>query len=203
MGNGMPSGGEVTSLLRAWSDGDPQAAERLIPMVYAELRRQAARCLRRERRDHTLRPTALVHEAYLRLLGSPEQTWQNRLHFFAVAARVMRHVLVDHARGHRAGKRGGSWCRVPLEAETVAVAGPAVDLLALEAALDELASLDADQARLVELRFFAGLDVEETALVLGVSARTVKRGWRSAKAWLYHRIQGEANPGSSPRQSRG
>lgn len=180
----------VTDLLQAWSGGDREAGERLIGLVYDELRRQAARHLRRERREHTLRPTALVHEAYLRLMAQRGAAWPSRAHFFAMAAKVMRHILVDHARRHRAAKRAGSWCRVSLaEADAVAVAPrPDVDLLAVEEALGELASLDADQARVVELRFFGGLSVEETAEVLGVSAATVKREWRTARAWLHHRM---------------
>lgn len=185
---GKPEG--VTGLLQAWSGGDREAGERLISLVYDELRRQAARHLRRERREHTLRPTALVHEAYLRLMAQRNVAWPSRSHFFAMAAKVMRHILVDHARRHRAAKRTGSWCRVSLdEADAVAVAPrPDVDLLAMEEALGELAALDAAQARVVELRFFGGLSVEETAEVLGVSAATVKREWRTARLWLHHRM---------------
>jgi RNA polymerase sigma factor (TIGR02999 family) len=185
------AGGEVTVLLRAWSKGDLEAGERLIPLVYAELRRQAARYLRRERRDHTLRPTALVHEAYLRLAGQKPGAWQGRGQFFGVAAQVMRRILVDHARRHKAGKRGGSWCRVSLDAidrQGVPAAAGDVDLVALEEALTELALLDAGKARLVELRFFAGLSLEETAEVLGVSPSTVSREWKMARAWLFRRV---------------
>lgn len=186
----------VTDLLQAWSGGDRDAGERLIGLVYDELRSQAARHLRRERREHTLRPTALVHEAYLRLTAQRGTAWPSRAHFFAMAAKVMRHILVDHARRHRAAKRAGSWCRVSLdEADAVAVAPRAdVDLLAVEEALGELAALDPDQARVVELRFFGGLSVEETADVLGVSSATVKREWRTARAWLHHRMTEAASP---------
>jgi RNA polymerase sigma factor (TIGR02999 family) len=182
-------GEDVTGLLRAWSKGDAEAGERLVPLVYDQLRRQAARHLRRERRDHTLRPTGLVHEAYLRLVEQREAAWQNRGQFFAVAAQVMRRILVDHARQHRAHKRGGSWCRVTLdEAEAGAAPEPDLDILALEEALTELAGLDADKARMVELRFFGGLSLPETAAALGVSQSTVSREWRMARAWLYRRI---------------
>ncbi len=182
---------DVTGLLQAWSEGDPEAAEKLVPVVYDELRRQATRHLRRERRNHTLRPTALVHEAYLRLVGQRQAVWKSRNQFFAVAAQMMRRVLVDHARQHRAAKRAGSWCRVTLD-EGVASHEPRdLDLVALEDALSELAALDPEKARMVELRFFAGLTLEEAADVLGVSAATVTREWRMARAWLYRRMQGE------------
>jgi RNA polymerase sigma factor (TIGR02999 family) len=183
---------DLTQRLRAWSRGDPGAADALVPLVYQELRRQAARHLRRERRDHTLRPTALVHEAYVRLARQRDASWRDRAQFFSVAAQVMRRILVDHARRHRAAKRGGSWCRVPLddaaEGARGEAAGADVDLIALEGALEELAALDAGKARLIELRFFGGLGVEETAHVLGVSVSTVSREWRAARAWLYQRI---------------
>lgn len=192
---------DVTGLLRAWSRGDPDAAERLVPLVYDELRRQAARYLRRERRDHTLRPTALVHEAYLRLVDQRNAVWKNRAQFFAVAAQVMRRILVDHARGHRADKRGGSCCRVSLD-EGLAVREPRdLDLVDLEEALVELSTLDPRKARMVELRFFGGLRLEDTAEVLGVSPATVTREWRMAKAWLYRRLHADATetPGAGRR----
>jgi RNA polymerase sigma-70 factor, ECF subfamily len=179
-----PPAPAVTTLLRAWAQGDETAGERLFPILYAELRRQAARYLRRERRAHTLQPSALVNEAYLRLAGVPEFDWHSRAQFFAIAARVMRQVLVDHARRRRAAKRAG--CHVTLADADAAVAP--LDLLDLESALDELAVLDARQAQVVELRFFGGLDVEEVAGVLGLSARTVKREWSTARAWLQHRL---------------
>jgi RNA polymerase sigma factor (TIGR02999 family) len=182
---------DLTLLLRAWGDGDREAGERLVPLVYQALRQQAARYLRRERRNHTLRPTALVHEVYLRLVDNRGIAWQNRAHFFAIAAKVMRQVLVDHARRNGARKRSGSWCQVTLD-EGVAVHLPAdVDVLALESALGELERLDADKGRLVELRFYAGLTIDETAGVLGVSAATVIREWRLARAWLFRRMHGD------------
>lgn len=190
-----PEGQDVTALLRAWSKGDAEAGDRLVPLVYDELRRQAARHLRRERRDHTLRPTGLVHEAYLRLVEQRQAVWQNRSQFFAVAARVMRRILVDHARRHLAHKRGGSRCRVSLdEADGAALPAADVDLIALEQALTELAALDGGMARIVELRFFAGLSLPETAAVLEVSESTVSREWRMARAWLYRRITREPRP---------
>ena len=171
-------------LLRAWSRGDEAAGERLFPILYDELRRQAGRYMRRERRTHTLQPSGLVHEAYLRLAGAPDLEWRSRAQFFAIAARVMRQVLVDYARRRRAAKRKG--CQVTLADADAAVAP--LDLLDLEDALEELAVLDARQARVVELRFFGGLDVEETAEVLGLAPRTVKRDWQTARAWLQHRL---------------
>lgn len=171
-------------LLRAWAQGDEAAGERLFPIVYSELRRQAARYMRRERRSHTLQPGGLVNEAYLRLAASPDLDWHDRAHFFAIAARVMRQVLVDHARRRRAAKREG--LHVTLADADAAAAPP--ELLDLENALKELVVLDPRQARVVELRFFGGLDVEETAEVLSLSARTVKREWQTARAWLQHRL---------------
>jgi RNA polymerase sigma factor (TIGR02999 family) len=175
----------VTKLLQAWAAGDEEAGEELYHLLYAELRRQAGRYMRRERRHHSLQPTGLVHEAYLRLAGSPELAWHSRAQFFAIAARVMRQVLVDHARRRRAAKREG--CRVTLTEEAAPAAAP-LDVLDLEEALTELAELDARQARVVELRYFAGLAVEETAEALGLSARTVKREWQTARAWLQRRL---------------
>jgi RNA polymerase sigma factor (TIGR02999 family) len=174
----------VTSLLRAWAGGNQAAGEELFPILYAELRRQAGRYLRRERRGHSLEPTGLVHEAYLRLAGAGSLDWHSRAHFFAIAARVMRQVLVDHARRRKAAKREA--CLVTF-AEEDAAAVP-LDLLDLESALDELAGLDPRQARVVELRFYGGLDVEQAAEVLGLSARTVKREWQTARAWLQQRL---------------
>lgn len=186
---------DVTALLRAWSHGDVDAGERLLPIVYAELRRQAARLLRRERRDHTLQPTALVHETYLRLIEQRAADWKNRAQFFAVAATAMRRILVDHARRHGARKRGGSWDRISFDETRGAWPGPPdVEILALEEALEELAVLDPAKVRLVELRFFAGLSLEETAAVLGVSESTVTRDWRLARAWLFRRLGGPARP---------
>jgi len=180
---------DVTGLLRAWSAGDNAAGERVIAAVYAELRRQAGRYLRRERRDHTLRPTALVHEAYLRL-AAQHDAWANRAQFFAVAASMMRRILVDHARRRAASKRDGCLTRVELDERVATQPAADVDLLALEQALDALAALDPAKARLVELRFYAGLSLDETAELLGSSAASVSREWRMARSWLFDRLTG-------------
>jgi RNA polymerase sigma factor (TIGR02999 family) len=181
---------DLTALLRAWSAGDRDAGDRLIAVVYRELRRQAARYLARERRDHTLRPTAVVNEAYLRLAGRRQVVWQNRTQFFAVAATVMRHLLVDYARQDGASKRGGRVHTVSLDQGDQVAVVPAqdIDILALNDALEELAALDPLRARMIELRFFAGLTTEEAAEALGVSPATVTRGWRLARAWLHQRL---------------
>lgn len=176
---------DVTGLLRRWSEGDSDALASLIPMVYDELRRLAAHYLRIERPDHTLQPTALVHEAYLRLVGQTSMAWQNRAHFFGIAARTMRRILVEHARRRNAAKRDGGALRVGDGIEGfVASAGRDPEILALDEALTRLEGLDSQQAHIVELRFFGGLSVEETAEVAGVSTATVKRKWRTARAWL-------------------
>ena len=178
----------VTVLLRAWGRGDEEAREKLLPLIYAELRRRAAARLRRERREHSLQPTALVHEAYLRLVGQ-EVAWKNRAHFFGLASQMMRRILVDHARGRKRGKRAGGWIRVELD-EAVAISEQRdVDLVLLDQALVELSELDPRHGRIVELRFFGGLTVEETAEVLGVSEATVKRDWSLARTWLYRRLK--------------
>jgi RNA polymerase sigma factor (TIGR02999 family) len=183
----------VTRLLHAWSTGDLRARDELMPMVYAELRRRAAAHLKRERPGHTLRPTDLLHEAYLRLCAQ-NAGFQNRDHFFGVASRLMRRVLVDHARARSAAKRGHG-LRVTL-ADDVAAASPPADLLDLDTALDELASRDAREARVVELRYFGGLTLQETARVLGVSLATAKNDWTHAKAWLFARLDsGDASSG--------
>jgi RNA polymerase sigma factor (TIGR02999 family) len=186
----------LTGLLRAWSAGDAEAGEQLIPLVYHELRRQASRYLSRERADHTLRPTALVHEAYLRLAGQRRVVWQDRAQFFAVAATAMRRLLVDHARQHGATKRGGCSCTVSLEGgeRIMASEAPDLDIIALNDALVELSAVDPLRSRMIELRFFAGLTTDETAEALGVSAATVTRGWRLARAWLHHRLTRGAAP---------
>jgi RNA polymerase sigma factor (TIGR02999 family) len=182
---------DVTALLLAWRAGDAQAGERLLPMVYEELHRQAARAMRREDDAHTLQPTALVHEAYLRLVDQRRVEWKNRAHFFGVAAQAMRRVLVDHARGRLAEKRGGALQRVTLgDAGSEASTDAGLEVLALHEALERLAQLDADQARLVELRYFGGLGIDETAEALGVSAATVKREWAVARAWLRRELEG-------------
>src|SRR5262249_6553944 len=189
-----PSSSNVTQMLHDWSNGDREVLDKLIPIVYQELRRQAARYLRRERPGHTLQTTALIHEAYLRLIDQRSVQWQNRAHFFAISAQLMRRILVNHARDRKAAKRGGSEIKLPLEdAMIIASPGREVDLEALDEALERLAAIDPQQGRVVELRFFSGLSVEETAEVLGVSPRTVKRDWNVAKAWLRREIrQGES-----------
>jgi RNA polymerase sigma factor (TIGR02999 family) len=189
---------DLTGLLRAWSAGDALAGETLIPLVYQELRHQAARYLSRERANHTLRPTALVNEAYLRLANQRRVVWQDRTQFFAVAATVMRRLLVDHARQHGAVKRGALAHAISLDdGEAIAISpAPDLDIIALNDALTELAAVDTLRARMIELRFFAGLTTDETAEALGVSAATVTRGWRLARAWLHYRLtHGAAPPG--------
>ena len=177
-----PSG--VTELLRRWNSGDREAMDRLMPIVYDELRRLAAGYLKGERPGHTLQPTALVHEAYLRLVRQDRVEWQNRAHFFGIAASMMRRVLVDHARRRQAEKRDAGGFRLTLQLGAAFEAARDPELLELDQALGRLERLDADQARVVELRFFGGLTVEETAVVLGISTATVKREWRTAKAFL-------------------
>ena len=181
-------GADVTGLLIAWSEGDGAALDTLLPIVYAELRRQARRALRREAPGHTLQPTALVHEAYLRLVDQRPDRWQGRAQFFGIAARCMRQVLVDAARTRRASKRGGGARPVTLGGAEELVVAPAEatgdDVLALDEALTRLAALDPEQARLVELRYFAGLTIDDTAATLGVSPATVSREWTVARRWL-------------------
>ena len=179
-----PSPPNVTQLLRNWSDGDKQAQEKLFQVVYNELHRQAARYLRNEQAGLSLQTTDLIHEAYLRLIDQQHVEWQNRLHFFAIAAKVMRRILVDHVRSRQAAKRGGSDIRLPLEDAMIVSPARDLDLLALDEALTRLAAIDSQQSQIVELRFFSGLSVEETANVVDVSERTVKRDWNVAKAWL-------------------
>jgi RNA polymerase sigma factor (TIGR02999 family) len=185
------SPGAVTELLRAWADGDDGALERLTPLVEAELRRLARGYMRRERRGHTLQTTALVNEAFLRLTDARHIRWQDRAHFLGISARMMRRVLVDHARSHDALKRGGNVRRVTLNEELASAQGPAVDVIALDRALSALAGVDARKGRIIELRYFGGLTVEETAEVLGVSSDTVKRDWRLAKLWLLRELAGK------------
>jgi len=183
--------GHVTQLLLAWGDGDRAALEGLVPVVYGELRRIAGRYLRRERLDHTLQPTALVHEAYLKLIDQQRARWQNRAQFFGVAAQLMRRILVDHARTHGAAKRGGGV--PPVTLVDVAGASPArgIDVIALDEALTRLTSLYPEQGRLVELRYFGGLTIEETGEAMGLSPATVKRQWVVARAWLLRDFKGE------------
>jgi len=176
---------QISKLLAAWGHGDPDARDALIPLIYNELRRIARRHLGNERPDHTLQSAALVNEAYLRLVGKKPPKWQNRAHFFGVAAQMMRHILVDHARSRRAAKRGAGIPRLVLDTEiALPLQPPEVDLVALDGALKKLADLDPGESRVVELRFFGGLSIEETAVVMGISARTVKREWAAARAWL-------------------
>jgi RNA polymerase sigma factor (TIGR02999 family) len=186
-----PATQAVTELLRAWGAGDAGASEALVPLVYAELRRQARRALRREREGHTLQATALVHEAWLRLDGQHDMPWESRTQFLAVAAQMMRRVLVDHARTRRALKRGGGGTHVTLGHADHAIAAPdQVDVLALDDALARLAILDPRKARLVELRYFAGLSIPEAAAALGVSLATVGREWAVARMWLRRELEG-------------
>ena len=179
----------VTQLLVELTDGKTQVLEMLLPVVYGELRSLANNYLRRERADHTLQPTALVHEAYLKLIDQKNVQWQNRAHFFGVAATIMRRILVDHARKHNADKRGGEFSKEQLEEALIVVSNEkSFELLALDDALEELAKVDPQKSRIVELRYFGGLSVEETAEVMGISEITVKRHWKMAKAWLFGQI---------------
>lgn len=182
----------VTELLVRWRQGDQQALQSLMPLVYSELRRLARHYLQGERSDHTLQSTALVHEAYMRLAGQNPPQWQNRAHFFAVSAQLMRQILVDYARSHRASKRGGDICRLALEEAGEKSQALDVDIVALDDALKSLAEMDSQQSRVVELKFFGGLSIEDTAEVLGVSASTVKRDWTTARAWLYRELDRSA-----------
>ena len=180
----MSSTHDITQLLRAWSAGNHQALETLTPLVYQELHRTARRYLARERPNHTLQATALIDEVYLRLLNCDELTWQDRNHFFAVCARLMRRILTDFARSRQYAKRGGGARQITFDESLYIGAEPAADLVALDLALDGLAAIDKRKSEVVELRFFGGLSVTETANVLGVSGETVKRDWRLAKLWL-------------------
>ena len=181
--------GDVTSLLVASSKGDQEALNQLLPLVYDELRRLADRYLHRERSDHTLQATALVHEAYLRLIDQ-RVSWANRAHFFGVAAEMMRRILIDHARSRQAAKRGSGGIKISLDDVLELTDERAADLIALDDALKALAEFDPQKARVVELRFFGGLSIEETAAVMGVGTATITRQWRLAKAWLYHELSG-------------
>jgi len=178
----------VTELLVRWRGGDKAALDALMPLVYSELRRIASRYLQAERSDHTLQSTALVNEAYVRLTSQELPQWQNRAHFFAVAAQLMRQILVDHARRHRASKRGGHFYKLALEDAEEQQQPVDVDIIALDDALKSLAAMDSQQSRVVELKFFGGLSNEDTADVLGVSTSTVKRDWTTARAWLYREL---------------
>ena len=187
------SDGTVTQLLRAWSNGEADALDRLMPLVEAELRRLARGYMGRERRGHTLQPTALVNEAFLRLTDARHIRWQDRAHFLGISARLMRRVLVDHARSRGSRKRGGDAQRVTLSDGLLTSPEPTVDLVALDRALEALASVDLRKSRVVDLRFFGGLSVEETAEVLHVSSDTIKRDWRIAKLWLLRELDGDAH----------
>jgi RNA polymerase sigma factor (TIGR02999 family) len=180
----------VTQLLVDWTKGDQKALDKLMPLVYNELRRLAGNYLRRERQNHTLQPTALVNEAYLKLIDQKNARWQNRAQFYGVAAQLMRRILVDHARQHQAAKRGGSdQQRLSITSAETIIKQPELDFLALNEALNELAELDAQQSRIVELKFFGGLSIEETAEVLGVGHATVERDWKMARAWLRRKLE--------------
>ena len=187
-----PVGGDVTGLLHRWSAGDQAALEELLPVVYDELRRLAGHYLRMEAPGPMLQATALVHEAYLRLVKDTDREWAGRTHFFAVSSRIIRHLLVDHARETRAAKRGGGAERLPIEAADGVAAPDDLDLVELDEALEALAALDPTKARIVELRFFGGLSVPDTAAVLGVAPATVKRHFAVAKLWLHRRLRGDA-----------
>lgn len=176
---------EVTLLLNQLGEGDQNAAKQLVPLVYQELRRMAAQCLRQERPGHTLQATALVHEAYIKLAGQREAKWQNRAQFFAVASQLMRRILVDYARAHLRSKRGGKQQRVSLDDALLVSSDRTDELLAINECLARLEAMDARQGRIVELRYFGGLSIDETAEVLRVSSKTVLRDWNIAKAWLY------------------
>jgi RNA polymerase sigma-70 factor, ECF subfamily len=186
----MPSSESVTQLLIDWSKGDQAALDKLMPLVYSELRRLASNYLRRERVGHTLQPTALVNEAYLKLVDQRNAKWQNRAQFFGIAAQLMRRILVDHARQHQAVKRGGSdQQRLSITSAEVLIKQPELDLLALNEALAELGRMDPQQGRIVELKFFGGLSIEEIAEVLSIGHATVERDWKMARAWLRKQLE--------------
>ena len=181
----------VTQMLNAWGKGDQKSLDKLLPLVYDELRRLAASYLRRERPDHTLQPTALVHEAYFRLIDQREVSWQNRAHFFGIAAQMMRRILVDHARSHLYAKRGGGAQKLSLDEAIGLPDQKEVELTALDEALNKLQAIDPRQSRIIELRYFGGLSIEATAEVLRISPATVKREWSMARAWLHRQISKE------------
>jgi RNA polymerase sigma factor (TIGR02999 family) len=180
--------GEVSQLLRAWGRGNLQAREDLVPIVYRELRRRAGAYLRQERPDHTLQATALVHEAYVRLVGQDRVAWQNRGHFFGIASQMMRRILVDHAREHQAAKRPGAAVKVVLDDLIGAASPPSCEMLLLDQALTELAMVNSRRAEIVELRYFGGLSEQETATLLDLSRATISREWQAARSWLYRRM---------------
>ncbi|MBL8175274.1 MAG: sigma-70 family RNA polymerase sigma factor [Bryobacterales bacterium] len=184
--------GEITQALHRWSSGNPHAFDQLVDLVYEEMRGIARGLLANERGGHTLQSTALVHETYLRLLGQNQIQWNSRAHFFGAAARAMRRILVDHARQRAAGKRGAGAPHDPLTPELAIAFEPDLNVIALDHALDQLAALDPERARVVELRYFAGLTIEETASLMGISDSAVNRDWAFARAWLFRRLQGAA-----------
>jgi RNA polymerase sigma factor (TIGR02999 family) len=186
--SGEASSENLTQLLTDWSNGDAQALEKLIPLVYRDLHRLAQRYLRSESPGHTLQSTALVHEAYLRLIDQRKTRWQNRAHFFGISAQLIRRILVDHARARKAGKRGGDAAKIQIDESVATPEQQNLDLVVLDDCLKALGEIDPQQARVVELRYFAGLTVEETAEVMHLSPTTVKREWRLARAWLYREI---------------
>jgi RNA polymerase sigma-70 factor (ECF subfamily) len=183
---------DVTKLLRAWGNGDRAAGERLVPLIYQQLKRRAAAYLRHERPNHTLQATALVHEAYMRLADQHQDAWQNRAQFFGIASQMMRRILVDHARRRKMDKRSGQWMRVSLHDAAAASNDPGFDVLLLDTLLDSLAAFDARKSRVVELRYFGGLTLEETAEAMDISHATVEREWRAARAWLYTQLTNES-----------
>jgi len=185
---------EITQLLMNWSHGDNAALDQLVPLVYPELRRLAKRYMDREAPEHTLQTSALINEAYLKLVDQQNVQWENRSHFFALAAQVMRHILVDHARTRNYAKRGGGAPRVPLDEAAALTEQRASELIALDDALRDLATLDKCKSQIIELRFFGGLSLEETAEVMNISASTVQREWRAAKAWLHRAMTGRSDP---------
>jgi len=190
MNDQSPNG--ITQMLIELTDGNQEVVNQILPHIYDELKRLASSYLRRERPDHTLQPTALVHEAYMKLIDQKRVQWQNRAHFFGIAAQVMRRILMDHARKHQADKRGGDAEKLPIEEVILVVSHEkSAELIALDDALKELAKMDEQKARIVELRYFGGLSIEETAEVMGVSVPTINRQWRVAKAWLYSQIAAE------------
>jgi RNA polymerase sigma factor (TIGR02999 family) len=180
---------DITALLHAWADGDAGALQELLPLVYADLRQRAAAYMRRERQNHTLEPTALVHEAFLRLVDQRRAAWQNRGQFFGVASQMMRRILVDRARARRMAKRSGRWARVTLDEGARAASPVTVDVLDLDAALTRLAAFDSRKCQLAELRFFGGLSLEESGEALGISVATAERDWRAARAWLLKELR--------------
>ena len=186
------NGDSITEMLIELTDGNKEVVNHILPHIYDELRRLASSYLRKERSNHTLQPTALVHEAYMKLIDQNRVKWQNRAHFFGIAAQVMRRILMDHARKHQAEKRGGEFEKLPIEEEILIVShDKSAELIALDDALEELAKLDPDKAKIVELRYFGGLSIEETAEVMGVSVPTINRHWKMAKAWLFSQISSD------------